>query len=309
MKGPPFLLLISGPTGAGKTAISIEIYKRYGWPIISADSRQIYRYLDIGTNKVSQALQAEVPHFLIDICEPNEPYSAGRFVQAVESLLSRWSIPVVQIVGGTGFYMKALIQGLSPIPEVPREVRERAQVWMEAIGLSEAVRWLKEHDPATAEKIDLANPRRVLRAIEILWATGKSWSSFWTPSRGRRYKALQVVLSLPRFRLHEVIAQRTRQQVANGWLEETLFILEKGYSPDIPALQTLGYKECIQVLQGRLSQKDLLDRIIIANRQYARRQLTWWRSQRPDLWIENEPLYQRLAIIIEAVQKAIGTPI
>lgn len=259
--------------------------------------------MDIGTNKVPQALQAEVPHFLIDICEPNELYSAGRFVQAVEGLLSQWNVPVVQVVGGTGFYMKALLYGLAPIPKVSSEIREGVQAWFSMVGLSEAARWLRANDPSTAEKIDLANPRRVMRAVEVLWATGRPWSSFWTANTTPRYRAIQVVMSLPRAELHRVIASRTRRQLAEGWLEETIFILDKGYSPEAPGLQTLGYTECLQVIRGQLSLQDLLERIIAANRQYARRQLTWWRSHRPDLWIEEGSFAFRRQLIEEAIQK------
>ncbi|MCS7152646.1 MAG: tRNA (adenosine(37)-N6)-dimethylallyltransferase MiaA [Bacteroidia bacterium] len=301
MKEKPLLLCVGGPTGAGKTALAIELYLRHGWPIVSADSRQIYRYLDIGTNKIPQTLQAQIPHFLIDICEPSEPYSAGEFARSVEALITQWSVPVVQIVGGTGFYMEALLYGLDAVPPIPPEIRRQAESWLQNAGLYEVVQWLKAHDPLTASRIDLANPRRVLRAVEVLQATGKPWVSFWTGKRVRRYRALEVVISLERPILHEAIAQRTRLQIAAGWLEETIFVLQKGYSPTAPGLQTLGYKECLAVLRGELSQSALPEAIIAANRQYARRQLTWWRGHPPDMWLEGENLSTQVQLIEGAV--------
>lgn len=302
----PFLLCISGATGTGKTELAIELYLRYGWPIISADSRQVYRYLDIGTNKVSQAIQSKVPHFLLDICTPDESYSAGRFIEDVEKLLNSWRVPIVQVVGGTGFYIHALIYGLDRIPPIPAAVRAEVEEWLKEAGLETLREWLRREDPQTAAQIDLRNPRRVTRAIEVLKATGMPWASFWQKPSERRYPALLVVLTLPREKLYEAIAQRTRFQVAAGWMEETLFVLRKGYSRSAPGLQTLGYKECLEVMDGRRSAASLVEAITTANRQYARRQLTWWRGHPPDLWIEERSLSARLRRILEVVSMQIG---
>lgn len=307
MKRNPFLLFLGGPTGAGKTAVAIELYRRYGWPIISADSRQIYRYLDIGTNKISQAVQAEIPHFLIDICEPSEAFSAVQFAQVVENLIAEWKVPVIQVAGGTGFYMHTLLYGLDAIPPISPEVRQQAEGWLRTEGLSALVSWLREKDPLTAARIDLTNPRRVQRAVEVLLGTGRPLVSFWSGTKSPRYQALQVVLSLPRPTLHKVIAERSRWQVAAGWLEETRFVLEKGYPPDAPGLQTLGYRECLAVLRGALSPSSLTEAITQANRQYARRQLTWWRHHPHDLWIEEADLPQRIQIIYAAIEKRLST--
>ncbi|MCS7188604.1 MAG: tRNA (adenosine(37)-N6)-dimethylallyltransferase MiaA [Bacteroidia bacterium] len=291
MKNRPFLLCIGGPTGSGKTELAITLYHKYGWPIISADSRQVYRYLDIGTNKVSQAIQAEVPHFLVDIRYPDEIFSAGKFVQEVEALLSRWNeTSIVQVVGGTGFYIHALLYGLDEIPSVPMELRQDIEHWRQAEGIGALVRWLEVHDPLTASRIDLRNPHRVQRAIEILKHTGRPWVSFWGKAQKTcRYPAYVVVLSPPRDKLYQAIATRTYKQVLSGWLEETVFVLAKGYSPAVPGLQTLGYKECLKVLRGESSHKTLYENITRANRDYARRQLTWWRHHPPDSWIEEFP--------------------
>jgi len=304
----PLLLCIGGPTGAGKTDLAIELYLRHGWPIVSADSRQIYRYLDIGTNKVSQAIQAQVPHFLIDICWPDEPYSAGAFVRAVERLLAGWKdLPVVQVVGGTGFYQQALLYGLDQVPPIPSEVRAQAERWLAEVGVGGAAEWLKVADPFTAQQIDLRNPRRLLRAVEVFWATGRPWASFWQGGRERRYPALVVVLSQPRDALYHRIAQRTRQQIAAGWLEETRFVLEKGYLPTAAGLQTLGYRECLQVLAGQRSLSTLTEAVIQANRHYARRQLTWWRNHPYDLWLEEGAFTRWRAAVEEAVAKRLFT--
>ncbi|MCS6790378.1 MAG: tRNA (adenosine(37)-N6)-dimethylallyltransferase MiaA, partial [Bacteroidia bacterium] len=305
-KEAPFLLFIGGPTGSGKTELAIELYLRRRWPILSADSRQVYRYLDIGTNKIPQSLQATSPHFLIDLCYPDEPFSAARFVEESEKLLQLWAgkVEVVQVVGGTGFYMEALLYGLDSIPPPPPELRQYIEAWQAAEGKEALVSWLRQHDAATAAQIDLQNPRRVQRAIEVYLTTGRPWVSFWREGKAPRYPALRVVRSLPRTSLYERIHRRTKAQVAAGWLEETVFVLEKGYSPLSPGLQTLGYKECLAVLQGQLEKKDLAERIAAANRAYARRQLTWWRGRGYEVWIEEESFSQvvrRVEREVEAV--------
>ncbi|GIV22993.1 MAG: tRNA dimethylallyltransferase [Bacteroidia bacterium] len=302
----PFLLVIGGPTGAGKTQLAIELYLRWGWPIISADSRQVYRYLDIGTNKVSQAIQAQVPHFLIDICCPEELFSAGRFVEKVEALISAWGdVPVVQVVGGTGFYQQALLHGLDPIPPIPIAVRAEVEAWLRKEGVEAVVAWLLREDPLTASQIDLRNPRRVQRAVEVLQATGRPWASYWQGQKERRYPAYVVVLSAPRDLLYARIGRRTQEQVAQGWLEETEYVLAKGYTPEAPGLQTLGYKECLEVLRGARARTTLVEAIVQANRAYARRQLTWWRGHTYDAWVEVEgPL--PVENVSEAVWRQMG---
>jgi tRNA dimethylallyltransferase len=293
----PFLLVLTGPTGAGKTALSLALYEKYGWPIISADSRQVYRYMDIGTNKVSQAVRAQVPHFLIDVVWPNEPFSVGRFVEMAEAILAGQE-GVWQVVGGTGFYIEALLWGLDPVPAVPAEIRAQVEAYYGAHGLEGLVVWLKSLDPLAAARIDLRNPRRVQRALEVYLATGRPWVSFWQgKAQIPRYPHLTVVLSRPRLKLYQVINERTAWQVAAGWLAETRFLLEKGYRPTDPGLVTLGYKECLQVIEGRLAEEALTERIAQANRHYARRQLTWARHHRYDLWLEGYALRDQVSLL------------
>ncbi|MCS7162251.1 MAG: tRNA (adenosine(37)-N6)-dimethylallyltransferase MiaA [Bacteroidia bacterium] len=303
----PLLLCLSGPTGVGKTAAAIELYQRYGWPIISADSRQVYRYLDIGTNKLPQAVLAEVPHGMIDVCYPSEVFSAGRFVAEAQRYLRLWAqLPVVQVVGGTGFYIQALVYGLAAIPPVSSEVREAVRRWYAAEGLAALVAWLKVEDPLTAARIDLRNPRRVLRAIEVYKATGRPWASYWEGASQRQLQAVIIALQRDSPSLRQAIRQRTRRQVAAGWLEETEFVLSRGYPPSAPGLQTLGYKECLACLEGRLPKAELAERIAAANWAYARRQLTWWRGHPPDFWIMADTLSAQLAQIEACLKPYLG---
>lgn len=295
----PFLLVLAGPTGAGKTALSLALYERYGWPILSADSRQIYRYMDIGTNKLPQAVRARVPHALIDILWPNESYSAAAFVQAADAVLRAWGAlcPVIQVVGGTAFYIEALLWGLSEIQPASAAVRQIILEYYQQRGLEGLVRWLKAIDPLTASRIELANPRRVQRALEVYLTTGRPWCSFWKAKQVARYPHLVVVLSKPRPTLYQAIEARTRQQIAYGWLEETQFLLAQGYSPTDPGLQTLGYKECLACIRGELPASQLIGAIAKTNRHYARRQLTWWRHHAHDLWLEGLSIEAQLAAI------------
>jgi len=286
----PFLLVLTGPTGAGKTALSLALYEKYGWPILSADSRQVYRYMDIGTNKLPQSIRAQVPHYLIDVAWPHELFSVARFVQMADEILKNQT-GVWQVVGGTGFYIQGLIWGGDPVPEAPPEIREQVQRFYAREGLSGLVAWLREVDSLTAQQIDLKNPRRVGRALEVYLTTGRSWVSFWTGRpKAPRYPHRVVVLSAPRDTLYRRIHGRTTLQVAAGWLEETQFLLERGYQPTHPGLVTLGYKECLAVLAGRLPKAELTERIALANRHYARRQLTWAKHHPYDLWTEAETL-------------------
>ncbi len=284
----PLLLVIAGPTGSGKTALSLALYARYGWPIISADSRQVYRYMDIGTNKLPQAVRAQVPHALIDVLWPNEPYSAAAFMRAADEVIRAWGRlrPVIQVVGGTGFYIEALLWGLPQIQPADPAVRQIVSDYYKQRGLAGLVRWLKSVDPLTADNIDLANPRRVQRALEVYLTTGQPWRSFLKPERQARYDHLIIVLIQPRDRLYQAIEVRTREQVRYGWLEETEFLLAQGYQPTHPGLQTLGYKECLACLRGNLPVGQLTAAIAQANRHYARRQITWWRHHPHDLWLE-----------------------
>ncbi len=300
MKGP-FLLVLTGPTGAGKTALSLALYEKYGWPIISADSRQVYRYMDIGTNKLSQAIRARVPHYLIDVVWPNEPFSVASFVRMADAILAGQR-GIWQVVGGTGFYIQGLLWGRDPIPEPPAEIRQKVQQTYAAEGLPGIVAWLQEVDPLTAQRIDLKNPRRVQRALEVFLTTGRSWVSFWTGlPKSPRYAHRVFVLSAPRADLYHRIHTRTAMQVAAGWLEETIFLLEKGYRPTDPGLITLGYRECIAVLEGRLSKTLLTERIAQANRHYARRQLTWARHHPYHLWLEESSLSAQIQEIARLI--------
>ncbi len=286
MRGP-FLLVLTGPTGAGKTALSLALYEKYGWPILSADSRQVYRYMDIGTNKLPQAVRAEVPHYLIDVVWPNEPFSMGSFVRMADAILEGQT-GIWQVVGGTGFYIQGLLWGWDPIPEPPPEIRQKVQETYTTEGLPALVDWLQKVDPLTAQRIDFKNPRRVQRALEVYLTTGRPWVSFWTgPNKAPRYEHKVVVLSAPREDLYKRIYARTAQQVAAGWMEETLFLLEKGYRPTDPGLVTLGYKECIAAIEGRLPKSVLTEQIAQTNRHYARRQITWARHHPYDLWLED----------------------
>lgn len=277
------LILIGGPTAVGKTEASLYLVEKYGGVIVNADSRQIYRYMDIGTDKVSPAIRQQIPHYLLDICTPDEPFSAGKYAQAAEALLPKlWQkTPYVWVVGGTGFYLKALVEGLDEVPVTPAEVRAHLQKRLSVEGLPSLVKELKKVEPAAA-LIDLKNPRRVLRCLEVYYTTGRPISAFWQGKKKTWSPEVQILgfwLDKDMAQLRQAIERRMLRQLREGWIEETEALLRGGYTPTMPGLQTLGYREIIAFLQGKLRYKDLGEAIIRANVSYARRQKTWFRRQ------------------------------
>ncbi|MGQ9864188.1 MAG: tRNA (adenosine(37)-N6)-dimethylallyltransferase MiaA [Bacteroidia bacterium] len=278
------LIVLGGPTAVGKTDASLMLVEKYGGVVVNADSRQIYRYMDIGTDKVSAAIQGQVPHYLLDVRTPDEPFSAGMYAQAVDALLPKlWQkTPYVWVVGGTGFYLKALVEGLDAVPTTPPEVRRHLQKRLDREGLPSLVEELKKVEPA-ATLIDLKNPRRVLRSLEVYYATGRPLSAFWQGKKKTWSPEVEVLtfwLDKDIRDLRYAIEKRTHRQLREGWIEETESLLRRGYVPTMPGLQTLGYREIIAFLRGKLRYKDLSEAITCANVSYARRQKTWFRGQK-----------------------------
>ena len=274
------VLAIVGPTASGKSRLGMEIAQSLGGEIIGADSRQVYRYMDIGTAKPSIHDCERVRHHLIDIINPPDDYSVALYVrqarEAIEDVLERGSVPIV--VGGTGQYVWALLEGWN-VPEVSPDSSLRAQFQerLRLNGLSDLVRELEETAPSAAERIDLANPRRVIRALELaLQAPGGEPAA---PSRTPPpFQATIIGIETDRTSLYDRINARVDAMFEAGWVGEVRKLLDMGYSTELPSMSSLGYREICEFLRGERTVEDAVDSIKSKTRRFARQQGAWFRS-------------------------------
>ena len=282
---PPFSpLAITGPTASGKTAVAMALAQRYPVEIISVDSALVYRGMDIGTAKPSAQELAQVPHHLINIREPEQPYSAAEFAQDARGLIAeisaRGKLPL--LVGGTMLYFKALLEGLSDLPAADAAVRAQLQERAACEGWPALHQELARVDPLTAARLNPNDAQRISRALEIFQLTGQPLS---TLTRQRTPSAVPLNLHMisleptERSWLHERIAHRFDAMLTAGFLDEVANLRARpGWSADLPAMRCVGYRQAIEVLEGNAPLESLRDRGIFATRQLAKRQLTWLRS-------------------------------
>ena len=287
----PPLILIVGPTAVGKTELAIQLAERLNGEIVSADSRLFYRGMDIGTAKPTREEQTRVPHYLIDIVDPDEILSLAVFQQKAHQVIAdihtRKKMPF--LVGGTGQYVRAVTESWTP-PEVQPDERLRNE--LEKLKDENDIYWLHEKlknlDPVAAEKIDPRNYRRTIRALEVILTTGKKFSE----QRGQGespYHLITVGLTRPRPELYERVDQRINAMFANGFLEEVKTLLAKGYSTSLPTMSAIGYRECIRVIHGELNEEQAKAEIRRATRIFVRRQANWFKESDPNIkWFRVE---------------------
>jgi tRNA dimethylallyltransferase len=286
------LVVICGPTAVGKTAASVEVAKAVGGEIICADSRTVYRYMDIGTAKPTEEQRREVPHHLLDVVEPSEVFTVVQFRDLAEAAIrdihGRGRIPL--LVGGTGLYIRAVVDGLT-IPMVPPNWEFRARLEEEAkrLGPQALHRRLAEVDPVSAQRIPPGNVRRVIRALEVYEVTGRPISSLQSRI-GSPYSVTMVGLTMDRPKLYARIAARVHEQIRQGLIEEVRSLLARGYSRDLPAMQGLGYKEIAGYLEGEYPLEEAIRRVIVNTRRYAKRQFTWFLREPRIQWIDVDDL-------------------
>jgi tRNA dimethylallyltransferase len=313
MKPPIF---IAGPTAVGKSEIALLLAEKTGGEIISADSMQVYRGLDIGTAKPNAVERKKNPHHLIDICDLTENFDAAQFVRlaqmAVEKIQSRNKTPI--FCGGTGLYFKAFLSGLGEAPATNPELRAE----LEAMPFEELLRELRERDLATYEKIDKQNPRRVIRAIEVIRLTGKKFSeqkARWgettgepqnksSGSRGRSPHPKIFCLTRQQSDLHARINARVDAMFARGLVDETRELLKHGLERNKTAMQAIGYRQVVEHLRGERPLAETIELVKSRTRQFAKRQLTWFRRHGNCEWIElkpDEPLEKCAQKICEAI--------
>lgn len=284
-------IFLAGPTAVGKSEIALMLAEKIGGEIISVDSMQVYRGLDIGTAKPSAEERARVRHHLIDVVDLTEPFDAARFVQwsnaAAVEIQSRGRVPI--FCGGTGFYFKAFLEGLGEAPSSNEQLRAE----LEAMPLEELLKELAEKDPETFEKIDRKNPRRVIRAVEVIRLTGRKFSeqrADWkkSPQSTVRSPRSNAVIGLARESadLRSRIDERVDVMFARGLVEETRGLLEGGLAQNKTAMQALGYRQVVEHLRGEHSLPETIELVKIKTRQFAKRQMTWFRRQLNVRWIQ-----------------------
>lgn len=289
---PPVVFLM-GPTASGKTAAACVLVDRFNCEIVSVDSALVYRGLDIGTAKPNPAVLARYPHALVDVCDPADNYSAGRFrddaLRAIDAIAASGRVPL--LVGGTGLYFRTLEDGIAALPKSDERVRTDLHEELQRVGLSALHERLRQIDPDSASRIHAHDTQRILRALEVYELTGTPISAHWqrTNSADFPFRALKIILApSDRGWLHQRIRQRFSEMLAAGFVNEVAALRERGdLSLDYPALRAVGYRAVWKHLDGEYGYEEMVERGVIATRQLAKRQFTWFRGVSDGLWVDS----------------------
>lgn len=290
----PKIVVITGPTATGKTALSVALAKEFDGEVVSADSMQIYRRMDIGTAKVTESEREGIPHHMIDIAEPDEPYSVARYVEeasaCIDDILRRGKLPI--LAGGTNLYIDSLISGRDFAEnESDNALRSEIDARYEAEGGEKLLEELRSFDPERAAKLHPADRRRIVRAIEVYRLTGRTITEHdrQTQAIPPRYDAIKLALDFAdRADLYDRIDRRVDIMVREGLFAEVESLLSSGLSESCTAMQAIGYKEPAACLRGEISRQEAIELIKRESRRYAKRQLTWLRRSDDLFWIHWE---------------------
>jgi len=284
------VVTLVGATATGKSAVALAAARVAGAEIVGADALQIYRELELGTGKPSAEERRLVPHHLVDLLDPAQGCSAGEYARRARAALAEIGArgrPAL-VVGGSGFYLRALTDPLAPTPPVPSALRAELVERAEREGMAPLHAELSRLDPLSAARIGAGDRHRVLRALEVALATGRPLSSWHRerPETAPFEIAAQFGLTLPRAVLYDRIAARVRDMVARGWPREVEELLASGVSRDAPALRAIGYADWVRHLEGASGRDETIDRIVAATRRYAKRQETWFRRAAGIVWLD-----------------------
>lgn len=302
------VILLAGPTAVGKTAVSLKLAARLGCEIVNADSMQIYRYMDLGTAKPTREERAGVPHHLLDVADPDEPFDAARYLRMGRAVLHELHrgevLPLV--VGGTGLYMKALTRGLCEGAPSDEEIRAEIRGEEREKGLDSLFGELSRVDPAVARRLHPHDRQRILRALEVFRLTGRPLSGRQEQHgfSQRPYRTIKVCLHRDRRELYERINRRVEWMVESGFVDEVRRLLEMGYDPGLKSMQSLGYRQIVAFLHGKLSLESALGLIQRDTRRYAKRQITWFRGDIEFRWFHPEDLEGMVGFVREELEKA-----
>ncbi len=305
------LVVLTGPTAVGKTKASIELAKSIGGEIISADSMQVYRYMDIGSAKISKEEMEGVPHYLVDVLDPREDFHVVKFQEmaksAMEEIYSHGHIPI--LVGGTGFYIQALVYDIDfTNKDEDTSIRRKLETFADQEGLTALHERLRKVDPKSAELIHANNKKRVIRALEFFEQTGKPISEHNETEKAKEspYDFRYFVLTDDRQRLYNRIDQRVDLMIEKGLVEEVKGLRQMGCKKDMVSMQGLGYKEILEYLDGDTSLEEAIYKIKRDTRHFAKRQLTWFRRERQVIWLNKESYQTEEALIEDMIRKTEG---
>jgi tRNA dimethylallyltransferase len=297
----PKVIIICGPTGVGKTAVGIQLAEKLDGEIISADSMQIYRYMDIGTAKATADEQSRIPHHMIDIVDPDENFDAVRFAEMardkVMQLHQRGVMPLV--VGGTGLYIKALLQGLFQSNPVDPKTRERLMKEAAENGSGILYDRLKRVDPNTADRLHPNDTYRIIRALETIESTGRSISEHQQEHgfSDEPFNALKIYLRIDRQKLYERIDKRVDMMIEEGLVDEVKKLLAMSYSADLKSMQSIGYRHMVEFLAEQLPWDECVRTLKRDTRRFAKRQFTWFGADRQIQWYEPDQLNEIVRLV------------
>jgi tRNA dimethylallyltransferase len=300
------IVVICGPTGIGKTAVAITLAQRFNGEIISADSMQVYRRMDIGTAKATPEEQAAAPHHMIDIVAPDEPFDAARFAvlarTAAAEIAGRGMLPIV--AGGTGLYIKALTQGIFQAKATDARIRKRLQEALAQEGPAAMHRRLAKMDPEAARRIHPNDRVRILRALEVFEATGRPISDHHSTHRFGEapFRTLKIGLEMARTALYDRINRRVEMMLDSGLLSEVLGLLEMGYDASLKSMKSIGYRHMADFIEGRLPWDEAVRTLKRDTRRYAKRQYTWFKADPGIRWAAPEAL-EEMGCWVEAFLK------
>lgn len=285
---PPIVAIV-GPTASGKTSLSLDLAEALGGEVVNTDAMQVYRGMDIGTAKLPLAERRGIPHHLLDTLQVRDPATVAEFQgwarTAIASLRGRGATPV--LVGGSALYTRAILDRFE-FPGTDPAVRERLEAELAEAGSPALHARLRELDPAAAERIQVENGRRVVRALEVIEITGAPFSANLPVQEYVDPRTVQLGVAIDRETLDERIAARVRQMFDDGLLEEVARLLDEGLAEGRTAALAIGYRQAIAVLAGEMSVDDAIERTVVATRQFARRQLAWWRNDPRIAWLQHD---------------------
>lgn len=292
-----FLIVVVGPTAVGKTVVSIELAKSLETEVISADSRQFYQEMEIGTAKPTAEELAMVKHYFINSHSIKEDVSAGSYEKLATAKLEKLfqDHKYIVLTGGSGLYINAVTEGLADIPEVPHGIRQELNDRLEKEGLESLGQLLEKHDPEYYKIVDLGNPQRIIRALEVSLATGKPYSSFRKPSNEKKpFGVIKIGLERPREELYDRINLRMDQMISEGLFDEAASLYPY---KDHNALQTVGYKEIFDHIDGQYDKEEAIRLLKRNSRRYAKRQMTWFRKDENTEWFHPNQLEEIIEFV------------